>query len=122
MKRTKKITLIMLAVVLMAVCFVFCASALDATGQCGDNVYWSFNENTGELVISGNGSMYDYGYSSSPFYNSNIKSVVVEDGITTISNYAFCGCDSLTSITIPDSVTSIGDSAFRDCKSLKNML
>ncbi|MCM1301095.1 MAG: leucine-rich repeat domain-containing protein, partial [Bacteroides cellulosilyticus] len=30
-------------------------------------------------------------------------------------------CSNLTSITIPDGVTSIGDSAFYDCSSLTNV-
>ena len=43
---------------------------------------------------------------------------VIPNSVTTIGNYAFYNCDSLTSITIPDSVTSIGYSAFYSCNSL----
>lgn len=41
--------------------------------------------------------------------------------VTSIGDYAFCDCSSLTSITIPASVTSIGDSAFWDCSSLTSI-
>ena len=43
----------------------------------------------------------------------------VPDGVTSIGNFAFSGCESLRSITIPDSVTHIGDCAFVGCKGLK---
>ena len=47
------------------------------------------------------------------------NSVIPSDGsVTSIGDYAFAYCDSLTSVTIPDSVTSIGSSAFSDCTSL----
>ena len=46
---------------------------------------------------------------------------VISDSVTSIENYAFLGCSSLTSITIPDSVTSIGWFAFCDCGSLTSV-
>lgn len=43
---------------------------------------------------------------------SNLKKVVMKDGVTVISSYAFQNCTSLTEVTIPDSVTTIEDQAF----------
>lgn len=40
---------------------------------------------------------------------------VIPDSVTSIGDWAFSDCDSLTCVTIPDSVTNIGDSAFRNC-------
>ena len=45
----------------------------------------------------------------------------IPNSVTSIDNYAFCDCSSLTSVTIPDSVTSIGDEAFESCSSLKSV-
>lgn len=105
---------ILFAVLVMSVMFAVSASALEPTGQCGDNVYWEYDETTGELVISGEGAMMNYSGSNSPFYDSNIKSVVVESDVTTIGERAFYNCDNLTSVAIPDSVTTIGHYAFVD--------
>ena len=89
----------------------FSAYADVQRGSCGDNVTYSLDTETGVLTISGTGDMY-YG----PFYeNTNIKSVIIESGVTSIGDEAFSGCRSLTNVTIPDSVTSIGDDAFYGC-------
>ena len=45
----------------------------------------------------------------------SLTSINITDSVTTIGNRAFWGCDSLTSINIPNSVTTIGDCAFYDC-------
>ena len=45
----------------------------------------------------------------------------VPSGVTSIGNYAFSCCYSLTSVEIGNSVTSIGNSAFRYCESLTSV-
>ncbi len=49
------------------------------------------------------------------FNNKPVTDLVIPEGVTSISDYAFAGCTSMTSVTIPDSVTSIGRDAFSDC-------
>ena len=49
---------------------------------------------------------------------TTLTSVTMGKSVTTIGSNAFEGCASLTSITIPDSVTTIGAEAFVGCDSL----
>ena len=51
--------------------------------------------------------------------NQPVKDVVIPDGTTEISSFAFCGCKGLRSVTIPDSVSYIGNYAFYDCEDLE---
>ena len=53
---------------------------------------------------------------------SSLTSIVIPDSVTSIDNYAFSGCSSLTSIVIPDSVTYIGNGAFYECSSLTSIV
>ena len=95
-----------------------------ATGQCGDNLSWSFDTNTGELTISGTGPMWDYEWDlplMDDEYNGSITSVTVEEGVTSIGDYAFYDCTGLNSVTIPNSVTSIGEDAFYGCTGLTSI-
>ena len=47
--------------------------------------------------------------------NNTLKSVIISEGITRISDKAFYNCASLMSVTIPASVTTIGEMAFEGC-------
>ena len=100
----------------------FSAFADVQTGSCGDNVTYSLDTETGVLTISGTGKMTDYSAEDCPFNNrAYIKSVIIENGVISIGNYAFSYFGSLTNVTIPNSVTSIGYDAFNYCKSLTSV-
>ena len=87
------------------------------SGKCRDNLIWILDD-AGTLTISGEGAMTDYNAidkASWYSYRSNIKTVVIENSVTNIGDYAFGGCYLLESVVIPDSVTSIGTHAFEYC-------
>ena len=127
-------TISRIAGVLISLVFVFAlfpgfkikAAEIVDQGDCsadGSNVTWTLDSD-GTLTISGTGGMkdWDLNQNNSPFRgNTNIKKVVIEDGVTLISNYAFQECTSLTSITIPNSVRHIGSKAFWNCTSLTSI-
>ena len=115
------LSLTMLLSIVSVVDFSAYADTL-TTGKCGKNVTYSLDTSTGVLTISGEGDMENYIYGNNPFYKkSNIKTVIIKNGVTSIGSCAFYYCTSLTSITIPDSVTSIGSSAFYGCTSLTSV-
>ena len=94
-----------------------------ASGTCGTNLTWVLDSD-GTLTISGEGAMGNYDYDSAPWYShrSDIKSVVIESGVTSIGDFAFNGCASLTNVKIPSSVKNIGKVAFQSCISLTSVM
>ena len=125
-----------------------------SSGTCGANLKWELtytdDENSLTLSITGTGDMYDYRYNSplTPWhdYISNITSVKLPNGLTSIGKYAFYKCEklasvtfeagiqlktirgnafdscgSLTSIEIPASVTEIVQNAFYECEKLASV-
>ena len=107
-------------------------SAADTSGNCGDNLTWSYEKASGALIISGTGAMYSFYQGGSvpkelwrevPWmsYQSSITEVTLQDGITSIGAQAFQLCSSLKKVFIPNSVTSIGESAFANCSSLASI-
>ena len=91
------------------------------SGTCGDNLTWTLDDE-GTLIISGTGAMTNYSLGRSPFYtNANIKTVIIEDGVTNIGDEAFSYCSSLADVKIGSGVTSIGKWAFNDCTALTSI-
>ncbi len=54
-------------------------------------------------------------------WGTEIKSVIINDGVKSIGACAFLGCTELTKVSIPDSVNNIGDFAFFDCEKLASV-
>ena len=88
-----------------------------------DNLIWTLAAD-GTMTISGSGAMKGYSwYSGSPATQKkdNVKKVVIQEGVTSIGDFAFFYCSSLTSIEIPSGVTSIGKNAFQYCRRLTSI-
>ncbi|MGN0534030.1 MAG: leucine-rich repeat protein [Eubacterium sp.] len=87
------------------------------TGECGESAYWSLNTGTGELRIYGSGQTTAYSIlftnKRPPWYSYNkyIKTVVIEEGITSIGSYFLAGCSTISKVYIPSTINSISTTA-----------
>ncbi len=118
------------AILAIAICFSLLpapaqAAAVMKTGTCGDqgdNLTWTLDD-TGLLTISGTGEMAEYDRGDARWfpYREQINAVVIEDGVTSITEQAFSGCTYIKSVSIADSVTAIGHYAFYNCSSLESI-
>ena len=76
------------------------------------------------LTISGEAEIADYtDASETPWfaYQEMVTSIVIEEGVTAIGDYAFCSMTNLESVEIASTVTRIGDRAFYDCTGLEEL-
>ena len=99
-------------------------------GSCGEDLTWTLSPD-GVLTISGTGSMTDYSSkstnttddtwtSTAPWavHTDRIRRLVLEEGVTSVGRYAFCGLTALTAADLPSSLTTIDWGAFQDCRGL----
>ena len=99
-------------------------------GFCGaerGNLTW-VEDSSGTLTISGTGAMADYrAYGSYDFttdptpFGSSAKTVLIEEGVTSIGDSAFNDCAFISGVVIPSTVTKIGNRAFEMCYSLESI-
>lgn len=149
----KKLFSLFLCLTTCFLIFTLCtpvAFAATYSGACNSETEWSLDTTSGTLTISGSGPMNECSLSSTPGwdrYQGYIKSVVFENGVTsiggytfynggngykykklttidfgtvkTISKYAFRGCAAIKNISNAGSVTTIGDYAFAGCTALE---
>lgn len=107
------------------------AETAEAKGVCGSDLTWYYQDNV--LVIKGTGPMTDY-YIELKFLSSeltessivppwfefrnDIGMVLIDEGCTSIGDYAFLACGTLSKIDLPNGVETIGDYAFNNCTNL----
>ena len=115
------------------------------SGDFGENNCLHWEVSTGvlsgkTLTISGTGAMPDFDFPNgnlAPWWNyealgmltsfgsfkleGELKKVVIQDGVTNVSNYALFFLPAATQITLPESVTSIGRYGIGLCSKLTGM-
>ena len=55
------------------------------------------------------------------FFGSNVKEVIISEGITSIEKEAFYNCQSLETVVLPSTMERTGEAVFRFCQNLKNV-
>ena len=140
----KKITAVILSVMLLLCSLPIVSFAAEYEGECGENMRWSLTD--GVLEITGSGAMTEYDpYMDSPWYEyrKSVTQVVIADGVTSVSTGAFAGCINLKDAVvppslkelsmgmfyscgfehfdIPDTVERIGISAFKECRLMESV-
>ena len=90
------------------------------SGQCGDNLYWSYNETAKTISITGSGEMYDYTASTQPWllFKEQLVEVTTTNTVTSIGTSAFEGCARLGKISLGTGLEEIAANAFAGCTRL----
>ena len=127
----RRILALALILAMLLPCLMGEASAA-TSGKCGKNATWKFDASTGTLTISGSGEIMDISkYDISEFESrKQVRTLVIEEGITTIDGwmfYAYNGLDdgverddysNLTVVHLPLSMKYIEESAFEGCRNI----
>ena len=112
--------------------FSGCSGLTSIVVESGNSVYDSRNDCNAIIETASNTLLAGFKNTKIPssvtsigdfafFDCSSLTSFVIPNSVTSIGIHAFSGCSGLTSIEIPNSVTSIGDYAFSDCSGLTSI-
>ncbi len=101
----------------LSIDFAAVSSRPNCSSNTNSHLYINDTEITSITIPEGVTSIDDYAF----YKCGGLTNVTIPEGSTDIGNYAFYNCGSLASITIPESVTSIGTWAFANCSSLTDI-
>lgn len=126
-KFLKQITVAVTLVLALVFALTACGSsnsASSASGTSGTSLTWNYDSSSKTLTVSGNGAMTAFTSSDAVEWKSvrtSAEKVVVENGVTNISDYAFYYFSALKSVSLPNTVTTIGKCSFAYCSSLEGI-
>lgn len=98
---------------LVSVLLVFPAHAAASSGYFGNDMFWNFDDESGVLEISGNGSVNELDQLSwYPNINTNnVKKITLVSGVTGLSYGVLADYPELTELSIPETTVSIAEGA-----------
>ncbi len=98
-------------------------AAAATSGECGVTATWQITDNV--LVVSGTGDMTDFASQDLAMLSewwagnsSTVTEIVIEEGITSIGDYAFYYFDKVNTIHLPTTLKEIGKNAFDSCAAI----
>ena len=94
-------------------------SSASMVPSCGKNLTWKLAY--GVVTIEGTGEMDDF-LTVGPWGTEGVEQVYIGNGVTSIGNNAFNGCEDLRIVSVPVGIERIGDYAFRGCKKLVDVV
>ena len=116
-KKTISLVLALLMVFSLLPVSAFAANTVQS-GTCGDNLTWTLDD-AGVLTITGTGNITSAPWRSN--HTNDIKSVVIESGVTSVFSSAFYGCKELKNVVILGRIDFIDGYTFYECSSLESV-
>ena len=93
------------------------------SGQCGDDLYWAYNESVQSIAITGTGDMYNYTSGTQPWvlFLEKIKKVTTDNTAASLGTSAFEGAIRLAEVHIGAKIDMIEANVFAGCDRLRNI-
>ncbi len=115
----KKQTLLSLILTLFIVAALLSLGSMSAPAADFSGDGWSYDENNRTLTITSDSGTTEWrSDGNGDTIESNVVTVIISKGVTSIGEGAFSDCGALANIIIPNTVTSIESAAFATCTSL----
>lgn len=93
------------------------AAVYAAEEKCGEDMTCSYSGGT--LYIRGRGEMYNYEKNAvKPWSGEDIKRIEIDEGVSSVGDWAFWGMEELGEVKLSSSVRRIGERAFYSCSKL----